>query len=728
MFEFNTFTNVVLSLYAFTFLFNSILGALVVYAKHNSGNNRLFGIYAFSLAAWNLSLFMTITGIGGPILQLWWSRLAFSFYLLMLNSFLYFTILYPEERKLGRFTNIFFWFGTLVLFTLAASPFLVKGDIKIIEGAITGALGPLIGFFTYYYVGIILVSFSILFGKLAFSRGAARVRLEYVLIGFSLFAIPMVLTNMILPVFFGNFMYNNLGPIFSFPMLIVTGYAIVRHRLLDIRVIVQRAFFYLVSLGVATVIYLLFSFVLNRFFLVNQIVSPFIGGIVTVVILGFGYPFYKALFQRITDRLFFRSQYDKDILLSEVTRSITSTIDIDELSKKVFQSITKAIHLDRAAFLIVEGKEIIDVKGIGYDSEEIKAMNLFAQFKQSNILVYEDMRPGKFKELFRKNDIDIAIPIRVENKIVAILILGSKLSGDIFYKKDFDFLELFANEAGIAIQNAKSYSRIKQFSVELEKKVEERTWELKESQQQEIAKAREVAKLKDEFVFLAAHELKAPVAAIRGFIDLTKDSQAKFPKDAQENLAAIAEASDHLRHLVDDILEIARSEGGATLTNMKQEAFRPVLDEVLHEVASLLQEKHITLTVDQKNEKPVYCDKVKLKEVLMNLIDNAIKYNRENGTIHIGIYGEPQECEMICEIADTGYGIPKDQQGKIFQKFFRATSQDTNQVLGTGLGLFITRMLIEKMSGTLLFSSIEHKGTTFSFTLPLCKSEEEGVH
>lgn len=725
MFEFNTFTNVVLSLYAFTFLLNSVMGALVVYARSDSTHNRLFGIYAFSLAAWNLSLFMTITGIGGSTLQLWWSRLAFSFYLLMLNSFLYFAISYPEEEKIGTFTSRVFCFGTFVLFLLAASPLLVAGDIRIIEGAITGALGPLIGFFSLYYAGAILISFLFLLWKSFTNRGVVRVRLQYILIGFLLFAIPMVTTNIILPVFFGNFAYNNLGPIFSFPMLAVTGYAIMRHRLLDIKVVVQRTFFYILTLGGATLLYFLLSFILNKLFTSNGIVNPFLGGVATAIILGFGYPFYKALFQRLTDRFFFRSQYDKDALLTDVTKSLTSTIDIDDLSRRVFTSIAGAMHLERAAFLILEDKKIVDVQGIGYDAAAVSSINFLPQFKQVNILIAEELKKGKLRSALEKNEIEIVMPIKLENKIVAILILGPKLSGEIFYKKDFDFLELFANEAGIAIQNAKSYSQIKRFSEELEQKVEERTKELKESQEKEIAKAQEVAKLKDEFVFLAVHELKAPVAAIRGFIDLTKDSVTSFPREAQDNISSIAEASDHLRRLVDDILQIARAENGTLKAHMERQAFRPILDEVIHEVTPLLKQRKIELTVDEKLKEQVFCDREKLKEVLMNLVENAIKYNRDGGTIHIGIYGEPDECEMIVEIADTGYGIPKDQQPHIFEKFFRASTKETKDVLGTGLGLFITRMLIEKMSGTLMFSSVEHEGTTFSFTLPICKEGEE---
>jgi two-component system, sensor histidine kinase ChiS len=154
---------------------------------------------------------------------------------------------------------------------------------------------------------------------------------------------------------------------------------------------------------------------------------------------------------------------------------------------------------------------------------------------------------------------------------------------------------------------------------------------------------------------------------------------------------------------------------------VKHEEFKPIIEEVLHETSSLITQKGITLTSKIDSFPPVLCDRAKLKEVLFNLVGNAAKYNKEKGKIHISAYELPGENKMMFEIQDTGFGIPKDQQEKIFQKFFRAVTDETHEIIGTGLGLFITRMLVEKMGGKLLFSSSEHQGTTFSFTLPLTR-------
>ena len=99
----------------------------------------------------------------------------------------------------------------------------------------------------------------------------------------------------------------------------------------------------------------------------------------------------------------------------------------------------------------------------------------------------------------------------------------------------------------------------------------------------------------------------------------------------------------------------------------------------------------------------------------MNLLTNAVKYNRKGGKVKVDV--RPEKNKLIIDVADNGYGIPKDQQSRIFEKFFRAKNEKTGDVLGTGLGLFLTRMIVEKMGGKIGFTSTEGKGTTFTVTL-----------
>lgn len=252
------------------------------------------------------------------------------------------------------------------------------------------------------------------------------------------------------------------------------------------------------------------------------------------------------------------------------------------------------------------------------------------------------------------------------------------------------------------------------------KKLKSQNVALKESQARELAKARDVAKLKDEFVFLAAHELKAPVFAIRGFLELVEGDQKKVPKSMRENLDAIAQASEHLNHLVGDLLEVARNDAGTMNVAVTPLSVVKMFEGVIQEQVVLAQKRRIR--IDEKiADLMILADENKLKEVLTNLVSNAIKYNRPSGTIFIRAVKKADSC--VVEVEDTGFGIPVSEQTKIFQKFFRAGGKATEGVLGTGLGLFITKMLVEKMGGTIEFSSKENIGTIFTVIFPLAQNE-----
>lgn len=243
--------------------------------------------------------------------------------------------------------------------------------------------------------------------------------------------------------------------------------------------------------------------------------------------------------------------------------------------------------------------------------------------------------------------------------------------------------------------------------------------ELHVVEERELAKARELLKLKDEFVFIATHDLKTPVTAIDGYISLIKEDKPDFSKEVEENFEAVEEASERLKQLVNDLLEVARGESGTIKVEVKSMDVNELIDKVVKEVKPTAEEKHVSLNInlDQAN-KIVMGDSEKLAEVLENLLSNAVKFSKpEGGKITITTKRLDAMLEVV--VADNGFGIPKAEQQKVFTKFFKYRGDNTRKVPGTGLGLFVVRMLVEKMGGRIGFTSEEGVGTTFSFTIPI---------
>lgn len=226
--------------------------------------------------------------------------------------------------------------------------------------------------------------------------------------------------------------------------------------------------------------------------------------------------------------------------------------------------------------------------------------------------------------------------------------------------------------------------------------------------------------LRNEFVFIAAHQLRAPVTAIRGYVSMILEGDAgPTSPTIQKFLSPVMRASDGLNQLVNDLLEVARSEAGRIEIETKPSDIVQEVKAVLEQLKVLAQDKSIELIYEPQPDLPkAMADPDKLREVIKNLVDNAIKYTIKTGET-ITVSHETNEKELITRVKDSGVGMSKENQEKLFKKFFRAKTKETQDITGTGLGLWIVKQLVEKMKGKIWVESEEGKGSTFSFSLSM---------
>lgn len=232
---------------------------------------------------------------------------------------------------------------------------------------------------------------------------------------------------------------------------------------------------------------------------------------------------------------------------------------------------------------------------------------------------------------------------------------------------------------------------------------------------------------KDEFFSIASHELRTPLAAIRGnasMIEQFFDSAMKDPQ-LRDIISDIHSSSVRLIDIVNDFLDVSRLEQGKV--TFKNEAFNidEILESVVYETAPIIREKHLEIKIDKtlNNVPQVYADKNRVKQIVYNLVGNALKFT-ESGSISIERRQDDNMLKVL--VTDTGPGISEDGQQLLFHKFQQAGdslyTRDTSR--GTGLGLYISKLLVEKMGGKItLESSALGRGTTFAFTLPLATPE-----
>jgi len=714
-----------------------ILGIFTFFSNPTNQTNRYYALSTSFLALWMIVNFLENepTLVGYETLPIF---LRLDFALAIIYFFVWFAFCHSFALKpfpLLEKYKIFFLLtlSTLLLACLSFFTDTIITDITF-DDLIQFNNGPLWAVYAFHMTGTAVGGlFLLLLGK----RNAKKVdhtilvhQINIVILGFSIaLGISLVINLFLQPFFPIGIEVTRFGIYSMVVFAALTSYAVARYHFFDIKLAVIRTFSFF-SLSIAIILFYVYVLTIGMSYIFGKKLAPdfiFVSVLLTTIVALSFHPLQQKI-ARITRHIFYKNYYVSEKLLGELTHIMASNINIDVMTTSLLLTLKSTLHVTGAAFMVYKKDGTFDLKTIDtthrdYCLDRLGAEKIDALYKQGSpcpegrkICRFQDVVDESTKELFRGLHIGLIIPITKAGKITALFILGDKKSGETYSAQDLEFLSIFADEVGIAIQNAQAYREITEFNAILEARVEKRTKQLQEAQAEKLQEALAVTRLKDEFVFIATHELRAPLTAILLLLEMTSRDEAHLPQSLKVNLESIREASNHLNQLIDDLLEIARTESTQTKLPVETVDLVSLVQQAEQVIRSLADIRGISISyVHADTPHFVLANTEKLKEVVTNLISNAIKYNKPNGKITITFRDDKDT--VTTEINDTGFGIPQKHQHKIFEKFFRATSKEVEEITGTGLGLFISKMLLEKMGGCITFSSIEHEGSTFSFTL-----------
>ncbi|MBI4367989.1 MAG: PAS domain-containing protein [Candidatus Omnitrophica bacterium] len=236
----------------------------------------------------------------------------------------------------------------------------------------------------------------------------------------------------------------------------------------------------------------------------------------------------------------------------------------------------------------------------------------------------------------------------------------------------------------------------------------------------DVTEIRKLEKLRQEFVANVSHELKTPLTSLKGFVETLLRGAVQDPERAKSFLEMMENDTDRLNRLIDDLLELSQIESKSVPLKPETVDLAETVRQILVRFQSSVQEKKITVENRIKQGTSVFADRDRLKQILINLVDNAIKFNREGGRIVL----EAQETgkEMSVSVSDTGAGIPQENIPRIFERFFRADKARSRELGGTGLGLSIVKHLVEAHGGRIWCESRVGKGSKFFFTVPAAQT------
>ncbi len=234
-----------------------------------------------------------------------------------------------------------------------------------------------------------------------------------------------------------------------------------------------------------------------------------------------------------------------------------------------------------------------------------------------------------------------------------------------------------------------------------------------------ISKDLEVEQMKRELVSIATHELRTPITGIKGYLDMIlQGDTGRVNPETKEMIEEVVKINQRLADLVDDLLNVGRIEEGRIQIKPVPMDLGKLVSEVIKELSIQAKDKGLELKSEIGNSDDKYkvkADPERVRQVLINLIGNAIKYTAA-GKVEIAL--EKKEGKVFCHVKDTGYGVSPEEQKKLFAKFYRVKTDKTRTITGTGLGLWITKKLVEMMGGEIRVSSVEGKGSDFCFSSP----------
>jgi signal transduction histidine kinase len=403
-------------------------------------------------------------------------------------------------------------------------------------------------------------------------------------------------------------------------------------------------------------------------------------------------------------------------LLNRLGGLFTASLSLNENIEAMLRATSQMVQFDNATvFLLNEGSKELTACATFPHQDEVPHIARFvmgegilgyAVEQLETLNITDATLDPRFKSLnqSRAPRSLMVQPLATPQRVVGAMTI-SRERVDPFTELDAAILKVITNQASIAIENGRLYEQLQDHLGDLE-----------------VANAQiaEVSRLKSEFLANMSHELRTPLNAILGFSELLRDDLAGKITEKQRHdcLDNIHNSGRHLLSLINDILDLTKIEAGRMDLVYEEFGIESAVREVLNVVRSLAMKKDIEISaVVEPPTSLVVADKNKFKQILYNLLSNAIKFTPPSGKVVVLATAADEALQIT--VHDSGIGIAKELQHKIFGAFYQVQSASNREYPGTGLGLALTKKLVEMHGGTIEFDSETGEGTTFTVEMPL---------
>jgi len=527
----------------------------------------------------------------------------------------------------------------------------------------------------------------------------------------------------------------------SFIPLAVFAIGLFRYDLLDMGMLIQKGVLYSLLTTALTCLYACIVTLADRLLTGMTFSESIHLPLLLFLVVALVFSPFKDRIQRLIDRTFFHHRLEYRKALGDISRTIVSLLNPEDIGQRITQALADRMHLQGAAMIIRtdNGSGFQQLAAVGKRPhipsdrhDPIRRLLLQVEHHPKPVLrqhlgTYDHAHEST--EMLSDMDrvgADVLVPLRCRKEATGFLLLGEKRSGALYFSGDIDLLETLAGQTALALENEKNFRKAESLSQDLERRIEERTCQLekaleeKEQTQAQLIQSESLAAI-GQLVAGTAHELNNPLASVKSLLQSTiEDLDSAVPEDGIDDMIlddlrfADRELS-RAREIVNSLLGLSRQRQNYAekiqINGVIQDALRILRSQHKHRKPDIVKTLASNLPVIEGNF-------ANLGQVAINLIQNAIQATADrDGRIFLSTRYEAAAREIVFECADTGPGIPEIRRQDVFKPFF--TTKPVGR--GTGLGLYICHEIIRKHQGSLALANPGEAGARFVVRLPVAR-------
>ena len=693
-------------------LLNVLLAVITLVRNPGSRLNRVFTYFVTGMAVWNVGTFMLRRAPDQAVATFW--EVVIHAGVVLLPAFYYhFVLIFLESTTQHRSSLVVVYLlaAFFSVVNLSGSPLFMRGVTQTYWGwaPVTGLLYPLfvvyLNFFLIYGVSHLVKAYKgvdssfrrnrgtlILLGTLVSLAGGVIDFARFILVRF----VPAA--DLVYP----------MGIPANMVFALMLGTSIVRYRLFDVNVAVKKGAIYLLLWGVLTSVLVMAEQYADWEQLNPLWVILPLGFLMTLLVSPLGQRLEGAI-----ERLMFSRRRGCYETLLDLSKRMSTILDFGRLMETLVHGLVRGVPLTHCALMIYDATrsafvvyreetnlgEGVSVSVVPVDSPIVQWLN-----QTGRVLVKEEVKLNpQIAEYFETAEGELEeihaaliVPLKIENKLTGILLVGEKLSGEIFDGHELEVLAVLANQVAISLENARLYEELSASNAQL----------------------MQASRLKSQFLASMSHELRTPLNSIIGFSKVMLNRLDGDLTERQETyIRSVHNSGTHLLQLINGILDFSRIEAGKLEMMSEELDIHELIDECIESSMPLARGKQLKLEKNVPLELPrLVADRTKVKQILLNLLSNAIKFTAQ-GRVAVSVQAEPGAVRV--KVSDTGIGIRAEDLARLFEPFQQLDNPVTRGAGGTGLGLAISKKFVELHGGRIWAESRESQGSTFHFTLPL---------